>query len=185
METLTGVRFPVGIGRAARGVRSGYSLQFSDKLVVPSQKKQKKGCDTPVKCSVDALRDGRRRPPWAAGKSHRGGENAEGTGENTYRVPAFHACRKRAVLRPFDADRATRTGAPVTIRVGRFSPGSGGENGKDATDGRDRIDCRSWTFDREPDRGNALMIRFSVADPSCACSRTNISVRCPEPSKGV
>lgn len=73
METLTGVRFPVGIGRAARGVRSGYSLQFSDKLVVPSQKKQKKGCDTPMERSVDALRDGRRRTTWAAGKSHRGG----------------------------------------------------------------------------------------------------------------
>ena len=112
-------------------------------------------------------------------------ENAEGIGENADCAPAFHACRKRTVLRPFDADRATRTGAPVTIRVGRFSPGSGGENGKDATDGKGRIDCRSWTFDREPDRGNALMIRFSVADPSCACSRTNISVRCPKPSKGV
>ena len=62
---------------------------------------------------------------------HRGGENAEGTGENADRVPAFHACRKRAVLRPFDADRAARMAAPATIRVGRFSPGSGGENGKE------------------------------------------------------
>ena len=59
---------------------------------------------------------------------HRGGENAEGTGENTYRAPAFHACRKRAVLRPFDA---ARMDAPATIRAGRFSPGSGGENGKE------------------------------------------------------
>ena len=62
---------------------------------------------------------------------HRGGENAEGTGENADRVPAFHACRKRVVLRPFDADRAARMAAPATIRVGRFSPGSGGENGKE------------------------------------------------------
>ena len=166
-------------------MRSGYSLQFSDKLAMPSQKKQKKG----LRHAGEAFSG--RSAGWSASSAvgpltyHRRGENAEGTGENTYRVPAFHACRKRVVLRPFDADRATRTGAPVTIRVGRFSPGSGGENGKDATDGRDRIDCRSWTFDREPDRGNALMIRFSVADPSCACSRTNISVRCPKPSKGV
>ena len=43
----------------------------------------------------------------------------------------------------------------------------------------------SWTFDREPDHGNILMIRFSVANPSRAYSRTNISVRCPKPSKGV
>lgn len=185
METLTGVRFPVGIGRAARGVRSGYSLRFSDKLVVSSRKKQKKGCDTPVKRSVDALRDGRQRTTWAAGKSHRGGENAEGTGENTYRAPAFHACRKRTVLRPFDAYRATRMDAPATITVGRFSPGSGGENGKDATDRKDRSGRRSWTFDRKPDRGNAPMIRFSVANPSRAYSRTNISVRCPKPSEGV
>ena len=154
-----GVRFPVGIGRAVRGVRSGCSLRFSDKLAVSSRKNQKKGRHTAMKRSVDALRDGRRRMTWAAGKSHRGGENAEGTGENTYRAPAFHACRKRAVLRPFDAYRTARMDAPATIRVGRFSPGSGGENGKDVTDRKDRIDCRSWTFDREPDRGNALMIR--------------------------
>lgn len=30
-----------------------------------------------------------------------------------------------------DADRAARMAAPATIRVGRFSPGSGGENGKE------------------------------------------------------
>lgn len=154
-----GVRFPVGIGRAVRGVRGGCSLRFSDKLAVSSRKNQKKGCDTPVKRSADALRDGRRRPPWSAGTSHGARENAEGTGENTYRAPAFHACRKRTVLRPFDADHATRMDAPVTIRVGRFSPGSGGENGKDATDRKDRSGRRLWTFDREPDRGNTLMIR--------------------------
>ena len=93
---------------------------------------------------------------------HRGGENAEGTGENADRAPAFHACQKSAVLRPFDADRATRMDAPATIRVGRFSPGSGGENGKAATDRRDRSRRRF-----------------------CAYSRTNVSVRHPKPSKGV
>ncbi len=74
--------------------------------------KAEKGCDTPVKRSADALRDGRRRPPWSAGTSHGAGENTEGTGENTYRAPAFHACRKRTVLRPFDADHAARTDVP-------------------------------------------------------------------------
>lgn len=154
-----GVRFPVGIGRAVRGVRSGYSLRFSDKLAVSSRKKQKKGRRTAMKRSVDVPLDGRRRMPWAAGTSHRAGENAEGTGENTCRAPAFHACRKRTVLRPFDADHAARMDAPATIRVRRFSPGSGGENGKVATDREDRSGRRSWTFDRESDRGNALMIR--------------------------
>lgn len=43
METLMGVRFPVGFGRAARGVRGGCSLRFSDKLAVSSRKNQKKG----------------------------------------------------------------------------------------------------------------------------------------------
>ena len=116
---------------------------------------------------------------------HRGGENAEGTGENANCAPAFHVCRKRTALRPFDADRATRMDAPATIRVGRFSPGSGGENGKEVTDRKDRSGRRSWTFDREPDHGDTLMIRFSVANPSCAYSRMNISVRCPKPSEGV
>ena len=159
METLTGVRFPVGIGRAARGVRSGYSLRFSDKLSVSSRKNQKKGPSY-----GDEAFSGR-SVGWSASSAvgpltyHRGGENAEGTGENTYRVPAFHARRKRAVLRPFDADRAARMDAPATIRVGRFSPGSGGENGKDVTDRNDRNGRRSWTFDREPDHGNVLMIR--------------------------
>ena len=92
-------------------------------------------------------------------------ENAERIGENADRAPAFHACQKRTVLRPFDVDRAARMAAPATIRAGRFSPGSGGENGKDATDRKDRSGRRSWTFDREPDHGNALMIRFSIANP--------------------
>lgn len=92
-------------------------------------------------------------------------ENAEGTGENADRAPAFHACQKRAVLRPFDADRTARMDAPATIGAGRFSPGSVGENGKAGTDGKDRSGRRSWTFDREPDRGNTLMIRFSIANP--------------------
>ena len=127
METLMGVGFPVGIGRAVRGVRGGCSLRFSDKLAMSSQKNQEKGRYTAVKRSVG----------WSVSSAvgplayHRGGENAEGTGENADRVPAFHACRKRAVLRPFDADRAARMAAPATIRVGRFSPGSGGENGKE------------------------------------------------------
>lgn len=60
-----------------------------------------------------------------------GRENAEGIGENADRAPAFHACQKRTVLRPFDADRTARMDAPATIRAGRFSPGSGGENGKE------------------------------------------------------
>ena len=86
-------------------------------------------------------------------------ENAEGIGENADRAPAFHACQKRTVLRPFDADRTARMDVPATIRAGRFSPGSGGENGKAGADRKDRSGRRSWTFDREPDHGNALMIR--------------------------
>ena len=154
-----GVRFPVGIGRAVRGVRGGCSLRFSDKLAISSRKNQKKGRHAAMKRSAGAPLDGRRRPPWGRWRITWAGENAEGTGENADRVPAFHACRKSAVLRPFDADRAARMAAPATIRVGRFSPGSGGENGKDATDRKDRSGRRSWTFDREPDHGNTLMIR--------------------------
>lgn len=131
METLMGVRFPVGIGRTVRGVRGGYSLRFSDKLAISSRKNQKKGRHTAVKRSAGAPLDGRRRPPWGRWRIAWAGENAEGTGENVDRVPAFHACRKRAVLRPFDADRAARMDAPATIKAGRFSPGSGGENGKE------------------------------------------------------
>lgn len=91
-------------------------------------------------------------------------ENAERIGENADRTPAFHACQKRTVLRTFDVDRAARMAAPATIRAGRFSPGSVGENGKAGADRKDRSGRRSWTFDREPDRGNALMIRFSIAN---------------------
>ena len=64
-------------------------------------------------------------------------------------------------------------------------PEVGGENGKAATDRRDRSGRESWTFDREPDRGNALMIRFSAANPSRAYSRTNVSVRHQKPNKGA
>lgn len=173
-----GVRFPVGIGRAARGVRSGYSLRFSDKLVVPSQKKQKKGCDTPVKRSVDALRDGRRRSPWPL-------EHPTGSGEN----------RRERGLRT-GVTRVSEADHPPTVRCRpchthwrtcdhQSRPILSRKRGRERKRRQDRIDCRSWTFDRESDRGNVLMIRFSVADPSCACSRTNISVRCPKPSKGV
>lgn len=157
-----GVRFPVGIGRAVRGVRGGCSLQFSDKLAMSSQKNQEKGRDTAMKRSACALWDGRCRPPYGRWRITWAGENAEGTGENAGRAPAFHACRKSAVLRPFDADRAARMDAPATIGAGRFSPGSGGENGKAATDRRDRSGRRF-----------------------CAYSRTNVSVRHPKPSKGV
>lgn len=181
-----GVRFPVGIGRAVRGVRGGCSLRFSDKLAVSSQKKQKKGCDTPVKRSADALRDGRRRPPWSAGTSHGARENAEGTGENTYRAPAFHACRKRTVLRPFDAGHAARTDVPrPSWGMPALSRTRGREQEKPSWNAAAMDGYGSWTFDREHDHGNILMIRFSVANPSRACSRTNISVRCPKPSKGV
>lgn len=86
-------------------------------------------------------------------------ENTERIGENADRAPAFHACQKRTVLRPFDVYRTACMDAPATIRAGRFSPGSVGENGKAGADRKDRSGRRSWTFDREPDRGNALMIR--------------------------
>ena len=94
-------------------------------------KKPKKGRHTAMKRSACAPLDGRRRPPYGRWRITWADENAEGTGENAGRAPAFHACQKSAVLRPFDADRATRMDAPETIRVGRFSPGSGGENGKE------------------------------------------------------
>lgn len=103
-----------------------------------------------------------------AGVSHGRGRTRreqERTGENADRAPAFRACQKRTVLRPFDADRAARMDAPATIRAGRFSPGSVGENGKAGADRKDRSGRESWTCDREPDRGNALMIRFSIANP--------------------
>lgn len=64
-------------------------------------------------------------------------------------------------------------------------PEAGERTGKVATDRKDRSGRRSWTFEREPDHGNTRMIRFSVANPSRACSRTNISVRCLKPSEGV
>lgn len=82
METLMGVRFPVGIGTAVRGVRSGCSLRFSDKLAVSSRKNQKK-----EPCHGDEAFSGR-SVGWSASSAvgplayHRGGENAEGTGEN-------------------------------------------------------------------------------------------------------
>ena len=67
---------------------------------------------------------GGRSVGWSAASAvwplayHRGGENAEGTGENADCAPAFHACRKSAVLRPFDADRAARVDASATIGAG-------------------------------------------------------------------
>lgn len=75
METLTGVRFPVGIGRAVRGVRSGYSLRFSDKLAVSSRKNQKKGRHTAMKRSVGGS-------GWMVGVVRRGAADvSQGRGE--------------------------------------------------------------------------------------------------------
>lgn len=140
-----GVRFPVGIGRAVRGVRGGCSLRFSDKLAISSRKNQEKGRHTAMKRSAGAPLDGRRRPPQGRWHITWARENTERIGENADRAPAFHACQKRTVLRPFDADRTACMDAPATIRAGRFSPGSGGENGKAATDRKDRSGRRSST----------------------------------------
>ena len=97
METLMGVRFPVGIGRAVRGVRGGYSLRFSDKLAISSRKNQKKGRHTAMKRSAGAPLDGRRRPPWAAGVSQGRGERG---GNRRERGPRTGVSRVSEACRP-------------------------------------------------------------------------------------
>ena len=90
------------------------------------------------------------------------GEEEHG-GNRRERGPRTGVSRVAEAYRPPTVRcRPHRTHGRARDHQGRpiLSPGSGGENGKAATDRKDRSGRRSWTFDREPDHGNALMIRL-------------------------
>lgn len=154
METLTGVGFPVGIGRAIRGVRGGCSLRFSDKLAMSSQKNQEKGRDTAMKRSVGAPLDGRRRPPWGRWRI----TGAARTRREQERTRIAHRRSTRVGSVP-SSDRSMPTVPHAWTRPRPSGQADSLPEAGERTERKDRSGRRSWTFDREPDHGNALMIR--------------------------
>lgn len=154
METLTGVRFPVGIGRAVRGVRGGYSLRFSDKLAMSSRKNQKR--------AVIRRRSVQRALRWMVGVVRRGAAGVSHGQVRTRREQERTRTAYRRSTRVGSVPSSDRSMPTVLLAWPRLRQSGQADSLPEAgerTERKDRSGRRSWTFDREPDHGNALMIR--------------------------